>query len=182
MRAALSTGQRVAVGSIELTSLPDAVGILGALDELYPDVQGDAWEPYRGLYPELFAGGQWRLPVACFLIRAGGRAILVDAGVGPPASWDWQSEREGGLPGALAAHGVEPDDLDALFLSHLHIDHVGWLADEALYPNARVLVHVDALAFAVRTPLRRGSPAGCASSSSRAGSTRSVPTPSSLPG
>ncbi len=158
MRAGLSPGQQVAVGSIELTSLPDAVGILGAFDELYPDVPADAWEPYRGLYPELFAGGEWRLPVACFLISAGGRTILVDAGVGPPGSWDWQSEREGGLPPALAAHGVEPDGLDAVFLSHLHIDHVGWLADEALYPSARVLVHGDALAFAIENSTVPGLP------------------------
>src|SRR4051794_202523 len=158
MRAHLSTGQQLAVGSIELTSLPDAIGILGALDELYPDVPAEAWEPYRGLYPELFADGDWRLPVACFLIRAGGRTILVDAGVGPPGSWDWQPEREGGLLAALAAHGVEPADLGTVFLSHLHIDHVGWLGDEALYPSARVLVHADALAFAIENSTVPGLP------------------------
>src|SRR4051794_1063710 len=147
MGAGLSTGQRVAIGEIELTSLPDAVGILGPFDELYPDVPAEAWEPYRSLYPELFAGSQWRLPVTCFLVRAPGRPILVDMGVGPAGGWDWESEREEGLPAAQAALGVEPAELDAVFLSHLHIDHVGWLADESLYPSARVLVHADALAF-----------------------------------
>jgi glyoxylase-like metal-dependent hydrolase (beta-lactamase superfamily II) len=87
--------------------------------------------------------------VACFLVRAGDRTILVDAGVGPSGSWDWDGEREGGLPAALAAQGLGASDLDCVFLTHLHVDHVGWLADETFAPQARLLVHGDALAFAI---------------------------------
>jgi len=38
----------------------------------------------------------------------------------------------GGLPAALAAAGCAPDEIDTLFLTHLHPDHVGWVA-----PNGR---------------------------------------------
>jgi glyoxylase-like metal-dependent hydrolase (beta-lactamase superfamily II) len=149
MSADLSTNVRaVAVGDLELASLPDAVGILGELGELYPEVSGGEWEPHRALYPELFKGSLWRLPVACFLVRAEERTILVDAGVGPPGSWEWEGETEGGLPRALAAHRVDLADLDAVFLTHLHIDHVGWLADEELLAHAQVLVHGAAFTFA----------------------------------
>ena len=62
--------------------------LLGDYDELYPDVPGESWEPYRALYPELFAGETWRLPCNSFLIRSAGTTILVDTGVGPPGLWD----------------------------------------------------------------------------------------------
>jgi hypothetical protein len=52
----------VRVGSIELDAVVDAWGELGELAELYPDVPESAWEPYRALYPELFADSRWRLP------------------------------------------------------------------------------------------------------------------------
>src|SRR5919108_3729434 len=150
MSVDLSTGEHVAIGQVELASLPDAVGILGELEELFPETSAAEWEPYRLLYPDLFAGSQWRLPVACFVVRAHGRTILVDAGVGPPASWEgWQSEIEGGLPRALAAHQVDPAALDAILFTHAHVDHVGWLAHDELLAHAVVLIHADTFVFAL---------------------------------
>lgn len=139
------------IGAVELTPLTDAVGQLGELDELYPGVPAEAWQPYRELYPELFVQTRWRLPCTCFLIRSGGRTVLVDTGVGPPGLWGWTPEREGGLFPALAEQGVEPGDIDVVFNTHIHIDHVGWntSADgETLFPNARYLLHPDALSCA----------------------------------
>jgi glyoxylase-like metal-dependent hydrolase (beta-lactamase superfamily II) len=136
----------VVVGEVTLTQLPDAVGLLGACNELYPDVPIEGWDPYRPTYPELFAGDMLRLPVACTLLEANGRTLLVDAGVGQPGGWGWEGEREGMLPGGLAAAGAA---VDALFFTHLHVDHVGWLADPALFERARILVHAEALAYAI---------------------------------
>ena len=53
-------------------------------------------------------------------------------------------------PGGLA-------DVDVVFLTHLHIDHVGWNADlegVPLFPRARYVVHEDAFAFAARQDTR----------------------------
>jgi glyoxylase-like metal-dependent hydrolase (beta-lactamase superfamily II) len=138
------------VGSVELDAIVDAWGQLGELSELYPDVPADAWEPYREVYPELFSGSRWRLPCTCYLIRAGGTTLLFDTGVGPPGLWGWLAEQEGGLLPELAALGVEPVDVDAVFLSHLHIDHIGWNADVAgtpVFPNASYLIHPDGLTW-----------------------------------
>jgi glyoxylase-like metal-dependent hydrolase (beta-lactamase superfamily II) len=146
MSVDLSIGKRVAIGQLELASLPDAVGILGELEELFPEAID--WEPYRALYPDLFAGSQWHLPVACFAVRAHERTILVDTGVGPPGTWDWEGEAEGGLPWSLTVHHIDPADLDAIFLTHPHVDHVGWLADDELLAHAVVLMHDDAFTFA----------------------------------
>jgi hypothetical protein len=141
----------VVVGSIELQPVPDAVGLLAEYSQAYPEVPAEAWEPYRALYRELFSGKSWRLPCNCFLVRSDGVTILVDTGVGPPGLWDWTAEREGELPRALAQLGVDAGDIDIVFLTHLHIDHVGWNADlegVALFPRARYVVHRDSLACA----------------------------------
>jgi glyoxylase-like metal-dependent hydrolase (beta-lactamase superfamily II) len=132
----------VRVGEVTLTQVLDAVGLLGACNDLYPDVPIERWDPYRTVYPELFAGDMWRLPVACTLIEAYGQTLLVDAGVGPPRRWGWEGEREGMLPGALPA-------VDAVFFTHLHVDHVGWLADPDMFERARMLVPAGAVEYAL---------------------------------
>jgi glyoxylase-like metal-dependent hydrolase (beta-lactamase superfamily II) len=144
MSAVSSTGHQV--GEVTLTSLPDAVGLLAACDDAYPDVPLEGWDPFRPEYPDLFSGRYWRLPVACTLVQSDGRSLLVDAGVGPPGRWSWDAEREGMLPAALSDVGI---GIDAVFFTHLHVDHVGWLAEPTLFERSRILVHSDALAYAM---------------------------------
>ena len=73
-----------------------------------------------------------RIPLACraFVVRHAGRVILLETGIGlcfPPAL----RARYGvegdvaALPASLAAHGLTPDDVDVVVLSHLHFDHAG---------------------------------------------------------
>jgi glyoxylase-like metal-dependent hydrolase (beta-lactamase superfamily II) len=136
--------------------LLDGIGLLGALDELFPDTSEQDWAPYRERYPELLTVDSWRLPIMCFLVREGGPTILVDTGAGPKGLWtDWAPEPESqeGLWRDLAHHGVEPTDVDIVFLTHVHIDHVGWNANDhgiPAFPHARYLLHEDALAAARR--------------------------------
>jgi glyoxylase-like metal-dependent hydrolase (beta-lactamase superfamily II) len=108
-----------------------------------------------GMFPEpletVFAGsglaGDWQLHVHCFLIRTGGATVLVDAGTGPgwaPAT-QWFG-RPGRLLDELETLGVAPVDVTHLVLTHLHLDHVGWVvhgpADrpEPTFPQARHVV------------------------------------------
>jgi glyoxylase-like metal-dependent hydrolase (beta-lactamase superfamily II) len=143
----------VVVGSVELHPLTDGIGQLGDLEELYPAVPLEAWEPYREVYPDLFSGDRWRLPCTCYLVRSGGRTILADTGLGP-SFWDEDDVRpefEGGLLPALAAVGVEPAHVDAVFISHVHGDHIGWNTDaegEPVFPRARYVLHPEAVARA----------------------------------
>jgi glyoxylase-like metal-dependent hydrolase (beta-lactamase superfamily II) len=109
-----------------------------------------------GAHPELLAvDGTYHIPVGCFLIEAAGRTVLVDAGLGPssiPFPGDIaaaagltdppESIAAGGLlPGALAAAGVAPADITTVFLTHLHADHIGWVAPHGVlfFPNAVVI-------------------------------------------
>jgi glyoxylase-like metal-dependent hydrolase (beta-lactamase superfamily II) len=78
------------------------------------------------------------------LIRQGRRLTLVDTGYGTLAG-----AKGGHVPARLAALGVAPTDIDTLFFTHLHGDHVGGaLVDGApAYPNARVVMHGDEAAY-----------------------------------
>jgi glyoxylase-like metal-dependent hydrolase (beta-lactamase superfamily II) len=141
----------VVVGSIRVDPLVDAVGRLGELAQLYPEVPAEEWAPYRTLYPDLFAGSEWLLPCTSYLVRTGETTILVDTAVGPPGLWAWGALSEGALPARLDELGVGRDGIDVVFLTHLHIDHVGWNADEegaVYFPRARYLAHRDGVAFA----------------------------------
>ncbi len=140
------------VGSVELVPLVDAVGELGELAELFPDTSD--WAPYRELYPQVFAESRWRIPCTSYLVRSGDRTVLVDTGVGPAGLWGWDAEFEEGLLPALEAAGAAPEDVDIVFLTHLHIDHVGWNTDRdgaLVFPNARYVAHRGGIAFAANS-------------------------------
>ena len=132
--------------------LLDAIGVFGELGELYPGARAEDWDPYRALYPDLFRGSSWVLRCTAYVVRSPSWALLVDTGVGPPGAWEWGAEEEARLPSLLDGFGVAREDVDAVFLTHLHVDHLGWNTDadgRVSFPRARYLVHPDALAFAL---------------------------------
>jgi glyoxylase-like metal-dependent hydrolase (beta-lactamase superfamily II) len=85
------------------------------------------------------AEGRAELPVASFVVR-GEQTVLIDAGVGPI---DLGTLSGGALLDELALVGVQPSDVEVIALSHLHLDHDGWLATKAgeiVFPNATIHV------------------------------------------
>jgi glyoxylase-like metal-dependent hydrolase (beta-lactamase superfamily II) len=143
------TSRSLTVGTVQITAVCVVTGDFPAPRErAFPQVVAAAWAPWRQRHPKAFGGpGRWRLRDWCFVVRARDRVVLVDTGVGGPgtpgASWIGTPGR---LPAELAAAGIEPDEIDLVVLTHLHLDHVGWnLAwdgDQALpmFPRARYLV------------------------------------------
>lgn len=140
----------IRVGEVEITALCDVVDDFPApLHAAFPDVASDAWEVYRKRFPTVFAGtDRWRLHDHCFLLRSSGQIVLVDAGVGPVgapgARW---IGRPGRLLDELAEAGTAPEDVGWVVLTHLHLDHVGWVTrwDEErpglVFPRARHVVN-----------------------------------------
>lgn len=80
-----------------------------------------------GAAPGNAAPAGWVLHVHCFLLTDGGRAALVDTGVGPAGApgADWLGTT-GRLPALLAEAGVRPAEIDTVVLTHVHLDHAGW--------------------------------------------------------
>ncbi len=139
------------VGTAEIVALTDMnCRYPTPLRELWPEVPYDAWEPYRELYPDTFDGERMRIEIGCYLVRSRGTTILIDTGYGP-GPVDYIGGLRGQLMAELASERVDPSDVDTVFLSHLHLDHVGWntMDDDgnyvAAFPNARYLVHQDDL-------------------------------------
>src|SRR6266849_3218874 len=142
----------ITVGDVEISHLYDLVADFPfprTLDQAFPTVPAEAWEPYRREYPSLFGPGNVpRFHVGCYLIRSRGRTILVDTGVGPSSLGMAKLFGTGGhLPDRLRSAGVSLQDIDTVMFTHLHPDHVGWnLQQEGgqyrpTFPRARYVAH-----------------------------------------
>jgi glyoxylase-like metal-dependent hydrolase (beta-lactamase superfamily II) len=107
------------IGNVEITSLSD--GLLEFdLCNFFPDIPEDNW---TGLEHHLTPDRQVSFNLACFLIKSDGHTIAVDTGLGPKPTPEtpW-----GELLNDFTAHGVRPEDVDMVVMTHAHRDHVGW--------------------------------------------------------
>lgn len=117
------------IGEIEITVVNDGEGTLPS--SYIPKLD---WEAHKGLLDD---EGNFAIALGCFLITTKDKKILVDAGLGPVT---FPPFRGGDLPQGLAAAGVRPEDIDLVLVTHLHVDHIGWLAQDGkpFFPNAAV--------------------------------------------
>ena len=112
---------RVTVGNVEILSLSDGA-LAFDLCNFFPDIPEENWQPYENL---LTPERQVRFNLACFLIRSEGKTILVDTGLGPKPA-DSPETPWGELMRDMEAHGVKPEEIDMVVMTHAHRDHVGW--------------------------------------------------------
>ncbi len=76
--------------------------------------------------------GAMAMSVNAFLVKMNGKNYLFDSGL-----------PNGEIAKSLEKTGVKPENIDAVFLTHFHFDHVGGLLDDdgnAVYPNATLHV------------------------------------------
>ena len=88
-----------------------------------------------------------RLAMRAWLVRGGGRTVLIDAGCGDKldrkAAGIYALERDHSLEHALRDAGESADTIDLVIASHLHFDHAGGFTARAgdtavpRFPNAR---------------------------------------------
>ena len=112
-------GAKLNIGNGEITSLSD--GLLEYdLCNFFPAIPEEDWGPYENHLTEDHRGS---FNLACFLVRSEGKTIAVDTGLGPKPSPEapW-----GELLNDFKAHGVAPEEVDMVVMTHLHRDHVGW--------------------------------------------------------
>ena len=135
------------VGGVEIVALSDMnLPFPMPLTQLFPDAPADSWGPYKELYPDAFEQDHMLIEIGCYLVRAPGRTILIDTGYGE-GPLEAIGGRCGELMDDLTSKGIRPEEIDTVFISHLHSDHVGWNvvgADEnpvPAFPNARYVAH-----------------------------------------
>lgn len=119
-RAALAGNQmtsvhRLKLGNFEVTTLLD-----GFIDVPPTVLIGDPEVMKQHLEQAgIAAGAPLRLPVNTFLVNTGEKLVLIDTGgakmLGPTA---------GRLPQALAVAGIEPGQIDEVYITHMHGDHL----------------------------------------------------------
>lgn len=113
------------LGALEVTSLSDG-------GYVSPNDGGDFGSDVgRAAVAKLLAAAgaptdQISLAVDALLIRAPGRVILIDTGMGP--------DNHGALVASLKLAGVAPSGVTDVLITHAHFDHVGGLIDAAGRP------------------------------------------------
>lgn len=130
--------QKFKVGEIEVIALSD--GYLTVPAQLLMGYEEAGAKSAAMTAYKPFDPAQFSLAVNGYIIKVGERVIAVDSGA--PG---FMAPNLGQWAGSLALAGLSVDQIDTLFLTHMHIDHVGGMSDisgdapKALLPNAQLI-------------------------------------------
>lgn len=125
---------RLRVGDYEVTALSDGKSPLSAMTLL----KGDSLKIADALHRN-FLGEQVETSHNAFLVNTGDKLVLIDAGAGTLLG-----PHTGRLLGNLRAAGYRAEQVDEVYLTHMHTDHIGGLMSDGrrTFPNA--IVRADA--------------------------------------
>lgn len=128
---------RFSVGDIEVTAILDGhLGLDPSLVIGFDQKVAEKTLKQNFLSPNT---ADMSISVNGYLINTGDKLVVVDTGTA-----DLMGPTLGRFHQNLKAAGYDASDVDAVVLTHLHIDHVGGLiskAGEKLFPNAEFIVH-----------------------------------------
>ena len=122
---------RMQLGSFEVTALSDGTVAL-PVDKLLTNTTA---EKVASLLARSYLKAPVETSVNGYLINTGSKLVLIDAGAaglfGPTL---------GKLLTNLKASGYQPEQVDEIYITHMHADHVGGLmsGDKRSFPNAVV--------------------------------------------
>ncbi|NQW17394.1 MAG: MBL fold metallo-hydrolase [Chloroflexi bacterium] len=133
----------VRIGNITITAIRDIGPLAFPASNVFSDMPEDGWDsrPHH-----LNKAKEFPTNFSVFLVQSADSTMIVDAG-GGPGPHEALGGAEGQLMNALATHGVSPEDIDHVFFSHLHFDHIGWALrsnpgaeSTPTFPNARYVI------------------------------------------
>ncbi len=139
------------IGEFQISRVVEGEGPLFDAQTFLPDSTPDVIEANADwLIPQYIDSdsGQLILAIQSYIVRTPRHTILVDTCVGNDKPrpmrpmWDMMN---GPYLADLAAAGVQPEEVDFVLCTHLHVDHVGWntrLVDGRwvpTFPNAKYI-------------------------------------------
>jgi glyoxylase-like metal-dependent hydrolase (beta-lactamase superfamily II) len=144
------------LGDFELEVVSDGYFWLDG-GSMYGSVPKALWSKLTPADPQI----RIRLSINCLLVKAGGKTVLVDTGIGDRLSNRlkeiYKVERHQNLHSSLAAFGVAPGDIDFIINTHLHFDHCGGNtvkqgdAYAPAFPNATYVIQKEEWRSATNT-------------------------------
>jgi glyoxylase-like metal-dependent hydrolase (beta-lactamase superfamily II) len=130
------------VGKIEVTALSD-----GFIDIPIGVFTGAPAPEIEAAFAKHFArrpDGTHRLGFTQWLVDDGERLVLIDSGYAGAA------KTTGHLSDILSVLGIEPKQIDAVLITHMHDDHTSGLVTaegRPVFPEAEVFIHRDDVAY-----------------------------------
>ncbi|MDA3624848.1 MBL fold metallo-hydrolase [Saccharopolyspora sp. WRP15-2] len=131
----------IELGDLRISYVPDgAVGLKPR--GWFPETSEDDWREHAHYLDD---AGELVASIGGLLVEHGSRAMLIDAGFGPvshpadPGNPIIGALRGGELLENLTALGRAPEEVEAVAITHLHTDHIGW-AHRGVFPAARFLL------------------------------------------
>jgi glyoxylase-like metal-dependent hydrolase (beta-lactamase superfamily II) len=140
------------LGDVSITRVEEWDGLFSTVTDMFPDGTKEFWQDNRDwLAPDHWdpESGAMRGCLQTFVVRSEGKIILIDTGAGNNKERPYIpifGHLDTDFLENLAAAGVEPQDVDLVINTHVHIDHVGWntyLAGREwvpTFPNAKYLM------------------------------------------
>jgi len=135
LKARLKLANKFNIGDLQVLVVSD--GFARAPGTMYFNgTTQEQWEPHKRW---LDHEGNVQFPFSCFLVRSGGRTVLIDTGLGQINMMGFTG---GSLLRELASSGIQPEEVDTVFITHLHVDHCGTVAHvegesaRPAFPNA----------------------------------------------
>jgi glyoxylase-like metal-dependent hydrolase (beta-lactamase superfamily II) len=117
----------LSVGDTRVSYVPD--GAVQLIPRAWlPDTTDEVWAEHPEYLDE---SRNLVASIGALLVERGDRAMLIDAGFGPQALPAQPGNPYGAIHGgalldSLATFGRQPAEIEAVAITHLHIDHLGW--------------------------------------------------------
>ncbi|MFI8490464.1 MBL fold metallo-hydrolase [Streptomyces rubrogriseus] len=152
--------EQITLGNVSVTRIWEYYGSV-EMDPhaFFPESSQEVWKDGVHWLAPHFLDSETNIvnsAIQTWLLRSGDKTILVDTGVGNhkerPYAPVW-SHLETDFLANLARAGVQPEDVDIVINTHLHIDHVGWntyldgRSWVPTFPNATYLMPKDDFDF-----------------------------------
>jgi len=108
-------------------------------------------------------GSGTMVPIPFYYVEGTKQKIIIDTGTNAETCKEgevlteayggrqyWYTTPEQDARAQLSQHGVTPEEIDIVIMTHLHLDHIG---NTKLFPNARFIVQREELAWFMAPPI-----------------------------